>query len=206
MPRSACRRALALRLSLCLGSIVLLIHGDIVSISAIGCIGICSSIVLGVLSSVVGGIGWAVDTRRCRAVVGSAARARAVTTIAAATMRAAIGVMGTSVRAAVRMITITSIAVTSIARGAALEFFILLLDVGDQIFAELLGLFDHVGIRSRDMEEHVLVTFSIRGCFQVARSSALDLHTTSSLLLNVLDVGTTMSNNLSAQVESMNRL
>lgn len=198
-------------------------EGCSLSISAIGCIGICSSIVLGVLSSVVGGIGWAVDTRRCRAVVGSTARARAVTTIAAATMRAAIGVMGTSVRAAVRMITITSIAVTSISRGAALEFFILVLDVGDQVLAELLGLFDHVGIRSpnsmlancveilieiplRDMEEHVLVTFSIRGCFQVARSSALDLHTTSSLLLNVLDVGTTMSNNLSAQVESMNRL
>lgn len=56
------------------------------------------------------------------------------------------------------------------------------------------------------MEEHVLVTFSIRGCFQVARSSALDLHTASSFLLNVLDVGTTMSNNLSAQVESMNGL
>jgi hypothetical protein len=123
--------------------------------------------------------------------------------------------MRTSVRAAVRMITITSIAVTSIARGAALEFFILLLDVGNQILAELLGLFDHVGIRSpnsmlancveipieiplRDMEEHVLVAFPIRGCFQVARSSALDLHTTSSLLLNVLDVSTTMSNNLSA--------
>lgn len=198
MPRSACRRALALRLSLCLGSIVLLIHGDIVSISAIGRIGICSSIVLGVLSSVVGGIGWAVDTRRCRAIVGSPARSSAVTTIAAATVRAAIGVMRTSVRAAVRMITITSIAVTSIARGAALEFFILLLDVGNQILAELLGLFDHVGIRSRDMEEHVLVAFPIRGCFQVARSSALDLHTTSSLLLNVLDVSTTMSNNLSA--------
>jgi hypothetical protein len=190
-------------------------EGYSLSISAIGRIGICSSIVLGVLSSVVGGIGWAVDTRRCRAIVGSPARSSAVTTIAAATVRAAIGVMRTSVRAAVRMITITSIAVTSIARGAALEFFILLLDVGNQILAELLGLFDHVGIRSpnsmlancveipieiplRDMEEHVLVAFPIRGCFQVARSSALDLHTTSSLLLNVLDVSTTMSNNLSA--------
>lgn len=199
-------------------------EGYSLSISAIGCIGVCSSIVLGVLSSVIGGIGRAVDTRRCRAIVGSTARARAVTTIAAAaTMRAAIGVMGTSVRAAMRMITITSIAVTSIARGAGLEFFILLLDVGDQILAELLSLFNHVGIRSadnmladcvdismeillRDVEEHVLVTFSIRGCFQVAGSSALDLHTTTSLLLDVLDIGTAMSNNLSAKVESMNGL
>lgn len=120
------------------------------------------------------------------------------------------------------MITI-AIAISSVARRAALEFFILFLDVGDQVFAQFLGLVDHVGIRApdnmlancvgepveiplRDMEEHVLVAFSIRGCFQVTRASALDLHTTASLLLDVLDVGSAMSNDLSTQIEPMNGL
>ena len=49
----------------------------------------------------------------------------------------------------------------------------------------------------RDMKEHILVTLVVGGCLKVPRSSALDLHTATRLLLDVLDVGTAMSDNLS---------
>lgn len=56
------------------------------------------------------------------------------------------------------------------------------------------------------MEEHILITFPVRRCFEVAGSAALDLHAAARLLLNVLDIGTTVSHNLGAQVESMDGL
>jgi hypothetical protein len=62
------------------------------------------------------------------------------------------------------------------------------------------------GIRNlRDMKEHVLIALAPCRKLQVARTTALDLDTASSLLLNVLHVGTTMTDNLSPQVESGNR-
>lgn len=55
------------------------------------------------------------------------------------------------------------------------------------------------------MEEHVLIALAPCCKLQVARTTALDLDTASGLLLNVLHVGTAMTDNLSSQVESGNR-
>lgn len=60
----------------------------------------------------------------------------AITTVAAATIAA----IATSVAVAT--------AVATVARRTALEFLVLLRDVRNQVFAELLGLLDHVGIRT----------------------------------------------------------
>jgi len=52
------------------------------------------------------------------------------------------------------------------------------------------------------MEEHVLVALTARCVFQVTGAAALDLHTTSGLLLDVLDVGTAMPYYLCSEVEA----
>lgn len=54
------------------------------------------------------------------------------------------------------------------------------------------------------MQIHVLVALSASALFHESRATALDLDTTSSLLLDVLDVRTAMANNLSAEVEARN--
>lgn len=45
---------------------------------------------------------------------------------------------------------------------------------------------------------HVVVTLSTRCRLEVAGASALDLHTTPGLLLDMLDIGTAVSDNLSS--------
>jgi hypothetical protein len=106
----------------------------------------------------------------------------------------------------VASMTVTSIAVTAITRWAALELLILFLDIGNQVFAKLLGLLDHVGVGSSDVEKHVLVALMVGSGLKVSGSSTLDLHTAASLLLDMLDISSSMSNNLSTQVETMYRL
>lgn len=56
------------------------------------------------------------------------------------------------------------------------------------------------------MEEHSLVTFTTSARFNEARSTALDLNTATSLLLDVLHISTALSDDLSTQVETGNRL
>jgi hypothetical protein len=124
----------------------------------------------------------------------------------------------TAMRAAVRMVTvaptvvsvasvsITSIAVTTVARWTALELLILFLDIGDQVLAKLPCLFNHIGIRSSNVEEHVLIALVVCGCLEISRPPALDLHTAPCFLLDVLYISTAVSNDLSTQVETMDRL
>ena len=132
--------------------------------------------------------------------------------------------MRATVRGPVRstsvMVPITTTA-TTVTGWATLELLILLCYVGDQVFAKLLGLLDHVRVRTaevyeyavlgssfghlRDMEEHVLVAFSVRCGFEVTRPAALDLHSATSFLLYMLHIGPAMPDYLSAQVESVNR-
>lgn len=220
-------RGCRLSLGLGLSSIVLLVHGDVVGVATIGSIWIRTAVglsVLGILGGIVcRGSTGAVDAGRWAV---SRTRSRAVTTIAATTVRAAMASVRvrvatvavaisvttaiTTVAAATIAAIATSVAiataVATVARRAALEFLVLLRDVRNQVFAKLLGLLDHVGIRTSDVEEHILITFPVRRCFEVAGSAALDLHAAARLLLDVLDIGTTVSHNLGAQVESMDGL
>ena len=55
------------------------------------------------------------------------------------------------------------------------------------------------------MQEHWFVAFPPRARFNETRATALDLHTTASLLLDVLDIGTTLTNDLCAQIEARYR-
>lgn len=54
----------------------------------------------------------------------------------------------------------------------------------------------------RDVKVHILVTLTVRCCFQISRATALDLHAASSLLLDVLYVRSAMTNDLSAKIET----
>lgn len=52
------------------------------------------------------------------------------------------------------------------------------------------------------MEEHVVFALDTRRVFDVTGTPALDLHTTASLLLDVLNIRATMTHNLGSQVET----
>lgn len=46
------------------------------------------------------------------------------------------------------------------------------------------------------MEEHIFVALTVRGRFEVARPTTLDLNSTTRFLLDMLDVSTAVSDNL----------
>jgi hypothetical protein len=54
------------------------------------------------------------------------------------------------------------------------------------------------------MKIHILVTLTTSAMLHESRATALDLHTTSSLLLNMLHIGSSMTHNLSTKVETRN--
>ena len=58
----------------------------------------------------------------------------------------------------------------------------------------------------RDMQEHILITLTPRCDFHIARTSAFDLHSAASLLLDVFDVLASLTNNLRTEVETRKRL
>ena len=52
------------------------------------------------------------------------------------------------------------------------------------------------------MEIHGLIRLLTRGMFQEARASTFNLDPAAALLLNVLDIGTALTNDLGSKVES----
>jgi hypothetical protein len=52
------------------------------------------------------------------------------------------------------------------------------------------------------MEIHVLITLPASTVFHESRATAFDLNTASGLLLDMLDISATMTNNLSTKVEA----
>lgn len=101
-----------------------------------------------------------------------------------------------------------STAVAAIARpwGARLELFVLLRDVDHQIFAQLLGFLNHIGVRASDVQVHGLLSFTAGRVLDITRALTLDLHSAASLLLDMLHIGTTVAYNLGAEIKSRNRL
>lgn len=89
---------------------------------------------------------------------------------------------------------------------ARLELFVLLRDVGHEVLAQLLGLLHHVRVWASDVQVHGLFGLAACGVLDVTRSLTLDLHTAACLLLDVLDVGAAMADNLGAQVEAWDGL
>jgi uncharacterized protein with von Willebrand factor type A (vWA) domain len=57
----------------------------------------------------------------------------------------------------------------------------------------------------RNVQIHGFIAFSSSVVLHETRSTTLDLDTASSFLLNVFDVGTTLTDNLSTEVESNDR-
>lgn len=116
-----------------------------------------------------------------------------------------------------------SIAVVAMEARARLEFFVLLRDIGDQVFTKLPCLGNHLRVGSaewivsnwpknvekrhlRDVKEHVFIAFPVRCGLEIPGSAALYLHSASGLLLNMLHVRATVANDLSTQVESLDWL
>lgn len=56
------------------------------------------------------------------------------------------------------------------------------------------------------MQIHILITLSARALLQEAGATTLDLDAAPGLLLNVLDIGTAMANNLRSEVKARNWL
>lgn len=171
-------------------------------ISSVRSIGISAGILL-VILSISGVVG-------CLSVVGSwcwtsSRRLRSVSPIRA-TMVVSATVM---VAAAIAIATVTTLsAVSTIAsiatRWSVLELLVLLLHVGNEVFAKLLCLLNHGRIRAtkivsrfsgsctryilRHMKEHLLIAFHVSIVFNETGSTSFDLNTTSSFLLNVFHV------------------
>lgn len=62
------------------------------------------------------------------------------------------------------------------------------------------------GERLRNVKIHWLVALSVGTVLREARVAALDLNPASSLLLDVFDISTSMTNYLRSQIESRDRL
>jgi hypothetical protein len=58
-------------------------------------------------------------------------------------------------------------------------------------------------VNSRHVEEHVFIALLVSGRLKIPRTSSLDLYATSCLLLDMLYVSTSMSNDLGTQIEPM---
>lgn len=119
-------------------------QADLLSVSSICGIGIGAVIVLSILSSIVD---CALLVAGCwsGAVGGTRFRVISVVRIVRIVVRSA---MGPIVGSPVVMVVAITAAIIVIARRPGLEFLVLLLDIGNQVFAEFLGFGDHVGIRS----------------------------------------------------------
>lgn len=123
-------------------------QADVLSVSSICGIGIGAIIVLSILSSIVG---CALLAAGCwsGAIGGSRIGVVSVVRIVRIVVRSAMRpVVGSPV---VMMVAITATIIV-IARRSSFEFLVLLLDIGNQVFAELLGFGDHTGVRSSGME------------------------------------------------------
>jgi hypothetical protein len=62
-----------------------------------------------------------------------------------------------------------------------------------------------VELHLRYVQKHGLITFPAGAWFQETGATALDLHLATSLLLNVLHICTSLSDNLSSEIESRDR-
>jgi hypothetical protein len=94
-----------------------------------------------------------------------------------------------------------SIATVIMLRRVFLEPLVLFPNVTQQILAQLLCVLNFVGIGTSNVEIHWLVTLPASALFHKTRATALDLNLAPRLLLNVLHVGTSLSDNLGTEVE-----
>lgn len=109
-------------------------------------------------------------------------------------------------------------------RGILLESLVLLPHVGEEVFAQFFGVlhFFRIGAAATDqyrdkkrqtwkwhlryVQIHGFITLTVGAGLPESRAATLDLHAASSLVLDVLDIGTALANNLRAQIETRNRL
>jgi hypothetical protein len=66
----------------------------------------------------------------------------------------------------------------------------------------LLGSKKHESKYLRNMKIHILITLTTSAMLHKSRATALDLDTTSSLVLNMFHIGSSMTHNLSTKVET----
>jgi len=59
-------------------------------------------------------------------------------------------------------------------------------------------------VRSRNVQIHVLVTLATRAMLHESRATSLDLHAATRFLLDMLDIRTSVANNLSSKIETWN--
>lgn len=74
--------------------------------------------------------------------------------------------------------------------------------IGQQVFAERFGLLHFFGVRAIDVQVHRLVALGARAVFEEARAAAFDLYAAPGFLLDVLDVGAAVADDLGAKVEA----
>ena len=91
-----------------------------------------------------------------------------------------------------------------IATGCRVLFELLKLgsNVGDKILAELLGALHLFRIRTGDVQKHGVFRLSTACVLHESGATSFDLHPTARLLLDVLHISPTMTNDLSSEIEA----
>src|SRR5689334_21678030 len=74
--------------------------------------------------------------------------------------------------------------------------------IGEEIFAEFFRFMDLLRLRARHVEVHGFVRLLAGAVLHEATTTPFDLHSASGLLLDVLDVGATLADDLSPQIET----
>lgn len=74
--------------------------------------------------------------------------------------------------------------------------------IGEEIFAKFFRFLDLLWLRARHVEVHGFVRLLAGAVLHEATTTPFDLHSASSLLLDVLDVGATLADDLSPQIET----
>lgn len=97
-------------------------------------------------------------------------------------------------------------AVTPWWRGCFLEPLVLLSHIGQKILTKLLRGLDVLRIGACNMKVHWLIAFTTSGMLDKSRATTFDLYSAASFLLNMLDVGAALSDDLGTKVEAGNWL
>lgn len=138
-----------------------------------------------------------------------------------------LSVVVTAVSSAAAMVAITAVtpavATVAVLGRVVFEMLVLFSDVGEQVFTQFLGSLDLVRVRStalfvsrssshmgkpgnsRYVQEHRIVAFALRAVLDEAGTTALDLDAATGLLLDVLHIRTTLTNDLGTQIKPGNR-
>jgi hypothetical protein len=152
------------------------------------------------------GRGSASITTSVTSAIAAVSTAVSTTSISASIAAVAIAVAVAATVSTVAIIVTAATSTSAAARAALLELLVLGANIGQEIETELFGTLNLVGVRASDVQIHGLITLVPGIVLHETRSTALNLDTASSLLLDMFDIGAALAYNLGTEVEARNGL